>query len=185
MGKHIITKENLIKDYKKVLIYNLFMSLVFIFILLLLLQTIIYSFSYLDLFFIKKHLLYVEIILLFIMMILYFVTIIDSVIEYLTIKNDKYNIVTSTLIELKEKQYYRSTLINILTNKETRPNILKFEKYGEYSLPTKNYTSDPYTTMTDDQVANSSAKKDVFILVVNKKNKILLAYNTKLFEYQE
>ena len=189
MSKHIITKYNLVNDYKKVFKFKSFIALSVGSFILLFLFLIVYLYLQIE----HPHLYttdykyFVEIILTLIMCLFLIVcifVIINTFSNYLTIKSGKHRIVTTTLAGIKEKRYYRHTE-NYFYRKPPRLHTLIFEKYGKYYILPKNYTSDPYTTMTDDQVANSSAKKDVFILVVNKKNKILLAYNTKLFEYQE
>ncbi len=189
MSKYIITKKNFVKDYcGPKIVRSIFLYILFEIILISLLFGMITLCIEYDLFDFKMILMFI-----FTVLAIYAVTAVccKSLIEYITIKRKAYTVVTATLIDVKEKHvklppfHIIILLFNLASEKEERPYTLVFEKYGKYYIPAKNYASNPYTLMTENQVFNSSFVKDTFILVVNKKNKILLAYNTKLFEYQE
>lgn len=63
----------------------------------------------------------------------------------------------------------------------------RFARYGDHTVPTKNYTWSAAFSMSDEGVFNYAVNGDAFYLVLSKPHagKILLAYNAKLFELEE
>ena len=95
------------------------------------------------------------------------------------IYNKNFKIITDTLID-KEAEIVGTRL------QVPKPNILHFKISGKYSIPAcMNYFSAKQFAMREDEVFRSSKIGDEFYLVIDKNNKILMAYNTKFFEFQE
>ena len=63
---------------------------------------------------------------------------------------------------------------------------LRFASYGEYPIPTVNYNWSELYAMDDSTLSMYADCDNVFYLVLSKPHtgKILLAYNTKMFDYQ-
>ena len=62
---------------------------------------------------------------------------------------------------------------------------LEFASHGEYSIRLANNTFSDEYIMSDMGVYHSARKGETFYLVLGRKGKILLAYNTKFFELQD
>ena len=107
-------------------------------------------------------------------------TLLDSYKDYNTIKKDLFKIVTDNLISCQEKSTYIGSSFAASFN---RPYTLNFTSYGQYCvLEGKNYSSSELYAMSDKGVFNYSNIGDTFYLIIDKNEKILLVYNTKLFE---
>lgn len=90
-------------------------------------------------------------------------------------------IVTDKLVGSVEGAAYYSTPVAALSSK---PYSLEFAMHGEYSIGRTNNTFSEDYYMSDVGVYLSSKQGDMFYLVIGRKGKILLAYNTKFFELQ-
>ena len=88
-------------------------------------------------------------------------------------------IVKDKLVGMEIKEYYNRYGI-------TTEHHLFFSGYGEYVIPPENYTWSQNFNMSDKSVYNCSTCGDEFYLVLSKPHtgKILLAYNTKMFEFE-
>lgn len=64
---------------------------------------------------------------------------------------------------------------------------LNFSSYGEFVIPDENYTWSSMYPLSKKSVENRSNEGEEFYLVLSKRHtgKILLAYNTKMFEFVE
>ena len=92
----------------------------------------------------------------------------------------RFYVVTDELIGKQEPETYPVRYLNTF-NKSAE---LKFKTYGSYTV-ISNHTSsnpDPYAVSDVDNYFTSTVG-DEFLLVINRKSQVLLAYNTKLFEY--
>ena len=107
----------------------------------------------------------------------------DSYKDYATIKKEQFKIVTDKLMTYQEKETY---IGSAFSSSFSHPYILEFKSYGNYSIPSKNnYTLSRNYSSTDKDIFNYATIGDTFYLVITKKEKILLAYNTKLFELKK
>lgn len=96
-----------------------------------------------------------------------------------TIENAQFCVVNAKVIQRYEE---------ILPSKHHtgRPNILVFEGYGNFNIPEGvNFSSAKQFSMRETEFFRTSQIGDIFYLVVDKNNNILLAYNTKFFELQK
>ncbi|MBO5853078.1 MAG: hypothetical protein J6Q74_04635 [Clostridia bacterium] len=88
-------------------------------------------------------------------------------------------IVTDKLVGMEiEEHYNRVTMgVDVIYH-------LHFSSYGKYTIPLENYKWSEMFSMSNKGVYNYSECDDEFYLVLSKPHtgKILLAYNTKLFE---
>ena len=152
-------------------------------ILVLLITLIIYLFSCLE----NKNLfLLLEILIIsppIFMSYICLATIFETYKDYNTIKKDLFKIVTDTLISSEEKATY---IGSAFAASFSRPYTLNFASYGQYCiLNGENYSSSELYTMNDKGVFNYSTVGDIFYLILDNKNRILLVYNTKLFELSD
>ena len=109
-----------------------------------------------------------------------FAVLLESYKDYGTIKQDLFKIVTDKLIGSEEKVTHIGSALAASFN---RPYTLHFASYGQYCiLGGENYSSSELYAMSDTGVFNLSNIGDTFYLIIDKKERILLAYNTKLFE---
>ena len=100
--------------------------------------------------------------------------------DYQNVKQGRFYVVTDELIGKQEPETYPVRYLNTF-NKSAE---LKFKTYGSYTV-ISNHTSsnpDPYAVSDVDNYITSTVG-DEFLLVINRKSQVLLAYNTKLFEY--
>ena len=88
-------------------------------------------------------------------------------------------IVTDKLVGMETEEHYnRVTLgVDVIYH-------LHFSGYGKYTIPLENYQWSSMYSMTNKGVYSYSACEDEFYLVLSRAHtgKILMAYNTKLFE---
>jgi hypothetical protein len=100
-----------------------------------------------------------------------------SVVQLGTILNRPGELVRDRMIGMETKGFWRQ-----------HPNIrrLHFASYGEYKIPGENYGWSEMYAMSDKTVYLHAECGDEFYLVLSKPHtgKILLAYNTKMFDYQ-
>lgn len=92
-------------------------------------------------------------------------------------KDMKYTIVTDTFIKTGRKHGICYGIFGMP--------CMCFSKYGKFILHFyRDYYkwSDLYSGMDDDRIINCSTPGDKFYLIINKNEKILSVYNTKLFE---
>lgn len=99
---------------------------------------------------------------------------------YQAIKSKRYYVVTDEVIGKQEAERYHGRFFRTYSI----PAKIEFRAYGEY-FPNMKYTGD-----SSDQFAVSDVDNfygafigEEFLLVINKKSKILLIYNTKFFTY--
>ena len=92
---------------------------------------------------------------------------------YIALRNTE-NIVKDKLVGTKIREYGRGRT----------DYLLHFSSYGKYIIPDENYKWSSMYNMRDNWVYRYSECGDEFYLVLSKKHtgKILLAYNTKLFD---
>ena len=88
-------------------------------------------------------------------------------------------IVTDKLVGMETEEHYNRAYggINVIYH-------LHFSGYGKYTIPLENYKWSSMFSMSNKGVYNYSECDDEFYLVLSKPHtgKILMAYNTKLFE---
>ena len=98
--------------------------------------------------------------------------------NYRTVENDEFEIVTDKLVNTQEESVgFRASRTRIYT--------LEFSSYGNYVISKENYHSSENYSMSDQGVFYTAKVGDAFYLVVDKNQRILLAYSTKFFELQE
>lgn len=99
------------------------------------------------------------------------------------IEQGNFYVVTDELVAKQEPESYRSVPFLWVFSKTAK---LKFYAYGSISMISDHTASnpDPYAVSDTDNYFSSSVG-DKFLLVVTKKSHLLLAYNTKWFEYHE
>ena len=99
-----------------------------------------------------------------------------TVIRLYKVLNSGKNIVKGTLINIEERPGRNGRKVYIFW----------FKKYGKYFVPLENYTWSKVYDLSADGVYNYSSCGDEFYLVLSKPytGKILLAYNTKMFEFE-
>ena len=88
-------------------------------------------------------------------------------------------IVKDKLVGMEEKEHLsRRTYYKTLH--------LYFSRYGDYTIPDDNYKWSTYFSMSNKGVYEYSSNGDEFYLVLSKPHigKILYAYNTKMFEFE-
>ena len=90
----------------------------------------------------------------------------------------RYYITTSKLVHIKDK-------VGEYGGRHSEPYILTFASNGEYVVPEKSYVWSKMYPLSYDGFYNYSHIGDEFYLVVDKRGKILCAYNTKLFALQD
>jgi len=92
-------------------------------------------------------------------------------------------IVTSRLVAKEEKDYIAD---RGLATRLRQTYHLRFSSYGEYVIPPMNYRWSSQYAMDANWVYFHAECDDEFYLVLSKaySGKILLAYNTKMFDYQ-
>ena len=105
--------------------------------------------------------------------------IIDSNKNYQDIKNKRYYVVTDEVSGKQEEERYYGCMRAFSKAAEIR-----FRTYGAYCL-NMSHNSDSSDRFAVSDVDNffTAFNGDEFLLVINKKSHILLAYNAKLFEY--
>ena len=102
--------------------------------------------------------------------------------DHRTIESDEFKVVSDRLISTKEK---RVGFLFRLSHR-AKPYVLEFSSYGSYAIPSgENYHSSENYSMSDQGVFYNAKVGDTFYLVVDKNQRILLAYNTKFFELSE
>lgn len=179
MQKETLTLDKIIYDYKKEFFSSIKIVLIMPFIFILLIAFLIYLFSCLE----NKNLV-LEILMISpptFFLFLCLAVLWDSYKDYKVVKKQLFKIVIDKLIGSDEKKtYIGSPFIASFSH----PYILVFASYGEYCIPPKNHRSSNLYNMNDKAVFNYSDIGDTFYLVITKKGKILLAYNTKLFELE-
>ena len=183
MAKDILTIEKIKRDYRKQFYSSIKTVILMPIIFILLIALIIYLFSCLE----NNNLfLLLEILIVsppIFMSYICLATILEAYRDYTTIKKDLFKIITDTLISSEEKATYISSAF---AASFSHPYALNFASYGQYCiLSGENYSSSELYTMNDKGVFNSSTIGDTFYLIVDTKNRILLAYNTKLFELSD
>ena len=183
MKKDILTIQKIKSDYRKLFYSSIKTVILMPIILVLLITLIIYLFSCLE----NKNLfLLLEILIIsppIFMSYICLATIFETYKDYNTIKKDLFKIVTDTLISSEEKATY---IGSAFAASFSRPYTLNFASYGQYCiLNGENYSSSELYTMNDKGVFNYSTVGDIFYLILDNKNRILLVYNTKLFELSD
>ncbi len=179
MKKDILTTEKIKTDYRNQFLSSIKPVIVMPIILVLLIAFIVFLFSLLEF-----NILFLiwEIIIIFPPAFYAYICIaalIDACKDNKAIEKDLFIIKTDTLINSEEKAtYVGSAFISSFSH----PYILEFKTFGKYCIPVKNYGSSNLYDMSDKGVYNLSNIGDTFYLILDSKNKILLAYNTKLFE---
>jgi hypothetical protein len=97
--------------------------------------------------------------------------------DYLTVRKKNFTVVKEKLVE-KEAEIHRRY--------HSRPNTLIFKNYDKHFLTEYwHYSFSAQYKMFDTELFRTSDIGDEFYLIVNKKNKILLVYNTKYFELEQ
>ena len=96
------------------------------------------------------------------------------------IEQGNYYVVTDELVAKQEPESYPGTRLNAFAKSAK----LKFYAYGSLTMVSNHtsYNPDLYAVSDVDNYYSSSVG-DKFLLVINKKSHILLAYNTKWFEF--
>ena len=95
--------------------------------------------------------------------------------NYRTIENDEFEVISDRLIDTEEKRVGSRSRLG-------EPYALEFSSYGNYAIPSgENYHSSENYSMSDQGVFYNAKVGDTFYLVVDKNQRILLAYNTKFF----
>jgi len=99
------------------------------------------------------------------------------------IKNCQYRIVTDKLINKQERESYPATSFFMYFSKAAK---LEFYAYGAFYPISDNtsHSSDRFVVSDEDNFISSSVG-DTFLLIINQKQKVLLVYNTKVFDYNE
>lgn len=180
MEKEFLTAQKIKYDYRRQFFSSIKASIVMPIILIFLILFVIYLFSRLQN---NKSFLLLEILIVsppIFMIYICFATVLEGYKDYSTIKKDLFKIVTDTLISSEEKSTY---IGSAFAASFSQPYILNFASHGQYCIPSeKNYSSSEFYTMNDKGVFNYSTVGDTFYLIIGRKNRILLAYNAKLFE---
>lgn len=106
-----------------------------------------------------------------------------SVINLCSALRNPGRIVTSWLVAKEEKDYIAG---RGLATRVKQAYVLRFYSYGEYVIPNINYRWSAQGAMDAALVHFHAEREDEFYLVLSKSytGKILLAYNTKMFDYQ-
>jgi len=182
MEKEVLTHERILQDYKDAFRSSYkpivgFLIILICILALLILSTIRLYGSGIPFF----------LVILFDIMIVFFVwvclgALISNYKNCQNIKSGQFYVVTDELIGKQEPESYPGTRLNAFAKSAE----LKFYAYGSFTM-VSNHTSsnpDPYAVSDVDNYYSSSVG-DKFLLVINKKSHILLAYNTKWFEYHE
>lgn len=180
--KEIITTENIIIDCKKE-IFKTCKSAVFLTPLALLLSIcLIPTLISLD---------NLEIKIIILLILPFPLLFLAASIHTLPIEYKKYKSITQQKFEVKTDKLVhkinevRSPFGEAL-NKHERPCTLQFSQYGDFNIFDGTfYPSSKHYKMHYDELFRSSKIGDEFYLVIDNKNKILMAYNTKFFEFQE
>ena len=103
--------------------------------------------------------------------------------DHRTIESDEFKVVSDRLISTKEKRVRSPVRLRVRVG---QPYVLEFSSYGSYCIPDgENYHSSEHYPMSDQGVFYNAKVGDTFYLVVDKNQRILLAYNTKFFELSE
>ena len=175
--KEIITNENIITDYKKIFLATIKKLI----ILLAFMLPLSILFVYLSVISTK------ELKITFTITGFVFLLVLCTIFGFLMVKYKNYKSITKqnfkieigTLAEKNELSLGRPYL-------PSEVNVLTFSKYSDFVLPKSVYYSfSKQFTMREDEVFRSSKIGDEFYLVIDKNNKILMAYNKKFFEFQE
>lgn len=180
MTQDILTIPKIKKDYKSLLFHNIKTILIIPIMLLLLIALIIYLFCNLE-----RSTIFIVLEILIISPAVFGTYICLSIIlesykDYNNIKNEKFKIVTDKLIDSQEESVFVGSAF---AASFSRPYTLEFSSYGQYYiLSGENYVSSNLYSMGAKEVFNCSNIGDNFYLVIDNKERILLAYNTKLFE---
>ncbi len=110
----------------------------------------------------------------------------DLIKKFYLIHSDKFYIVTDKMVGCKAKRIRPYT---ILSKSQSIPFTLIFDSYGKYGISEhKNYSWSKRNALKDEDVFNCSDIGDEFYLVImkiNKKEEIAMAYNSKLFQFEE
>ena len=173
--KDIITTENVISDYKFVFLKQLKLSILTLIVALPISFLIIYFFTRLSL----GYKIFLGFILLLLLPLLFsaIAALFRECKTLKKIKNGNFKIVTDILNQKEE--------ITIARGNDTI-RILSFNTYKNYDLP--KYLPLPSAqkfNFNEKELFDTSKIEDKFYLVINNKNKILLIYHTKFFEFQE
>lgn len=183
MKKDILTVQKIKLDYRKQFFNSIKTIIVMPIIFISLIALIIYLFSHLEN---NNLLLLLEILIIsppIFMSYICLATILEAYRDYGTIKKDLFKIATDTLISSEEKATY---IGSAFAASFSSPYTLNFASYGQYCiLGGENYSSSELYHMNDTGVFNYSTIGDTFYLILDTKNRILLAYNTKLFELSD
>jgi len=183
MKKDILTLQRIKLDYKKQFFRHIKTTVIMPIILTLLIALIAYLFSFLEktaLFLLLEILLISP--LIFINYILFSI-LIETYKDRNTIEKGLFKIVTDKLISSQEKVTHIGSAFAASFN---QPYTLGFASYGQYSIiGGENYSSSELYRMSDKGVFNYADIGDTFYLVIDKKERILLVYNTKLFDLQD
>jgi hypothetical protein len=175
--KDILTIEKIKFDYKKGFFAQTVVPLVIILVLSPIFYGIVYEYLHGE-----KNILYTILFLFFgfTLALLIFVLLaacFEAIKDYYRIPKGNFTIVIEELVEKK------SEIVRQYNN--SRPHTLVFSSNREYYITkADNYPSSKNYRMYKDSVSNSSNIGDKFYLVQNKKNEIILAYNTKFFNLQ-
>ena len=175
--KEIITTENIINDYKKIFLATIKKLI----ILLSFILPLSILFVYLSVISTK------ELKITFTITGFVFLSVLCVIFGLLMVKYKNFKFITKqnfkievgTLAEKNELSLGRPCL-------PSEVKVLTFGKYSEFVLPKGVYYSfSKQFAMREDEIFRSSKIGDEFYLVIDKNNKILMAYNKKFFEFQE
>lgn len=180
MEKDILTREKIKQDYKSISRKGVLPLILGSISLIALLALFVYLFSRLGRFNSFREILIIPVIILLISILISIIY--DTYKKYKLLQNNKFYITTDKLVACEEKQTFGGSAF---ISSFSKPYILHFHSYGKYCIPEyKNYSSSEMFSMNDVGVFNYSNKGDTFYLVICN-NKIVLAYNTKLFEFKD
>ncbi|MBR5222793.1 MAG: hypothetical protein IKV81_01335 [Clostridia bacterium] len=180
MKKDILTREKIKFDSKKQFLYSVKSLILLPFIFIPLILFVLYVYLNLE----KDSILLIAIILVtliqaFLAYICVF-GILDSYKKYKTIKKGSFKIVTDKVIDVQEEATYVGSAFMASFS---RPYALIFSSYGKYAFDgNEYYTWSELYSMSTKSVFNYSGVGDIFYLVIDKNEKIISIYNTRLFE---
>lgn len=180
MKKDILTREKIKQDYKSISRKGVLPLILGSISLITLLALLIYLFLLLGYFnsFREIFMTLAIILLLYILISIIY----DTCKKQKLMQNNKFYITTDKLVACEEKRTFGG---GAFISSFSKPHILYFQSYGKYCIPEyKNYSSSKMFSMNDSGVFNYSNKGDTFYLVICN-NKVVLAYNTKLFELKD
>ncbi len=172
-----LTKKHIRKDIKNIFIGGILLGVIFAFFILPMLMLIIKMTECVG----ADVSRWMSVLLLILAAAILALSIVYTVRLFLLLYKEQYTITIAPLVDKKEgggAQYNRKYI-------HAQPYRLYFPPHRRYAFGIRNYEWSELYNLTEEGAYRYSDIGDEFYLVEDKRGKILVAYNTKLFELQD